>query len=101
MSRLPHLRSALAIGLALGFALLAQPGGAEPVPASSMVVSLVVQQSCLISASEGVSATAPAVSCLHGEPYLVSQSEAPAMQMASAVQFDSQRSSRAFWTVTF
>ena len=89
---------ALTIGLALSLSVLATGDAAEPAPAS-MVVSLVVQQSCLISAADD--SIAPAVSCLHGEPYLVSHADAAPMRMTSAAHFGAQRTANALWTVTF
>ncbi|WP_321889187.1 hypothetical protein [Paraburkholderia bannensis] len=89
---------ALAFGLALSLSVLATGDAAEPAPAS-MVVSLVVQQSCLVSAADD--SIAPAVSCLHGEPYLVSHADASALRITSAVNFGSQRTANALWTVTF
>jgi hypothetical protein len=97
MSRPLHPRHARAIGLALCVACFASNQAAEPAPAT-MIVSLVVQQSCLVT--EADDANAPAVNCLHGEPYLISQADAPSRFM-SAVQYDSRRATRALWTVTF
>ncbi|WP_322044504.1 hypothetical protein [Paraburkholderia sp. J67] len=89
---------ALASGLALSLSVLATGDAAEPAPAA-MVVSLVVQQSCLVSTADD--RVAPAVSCLHGEPYLVSPADASPMRMTSAAQFGAQRTANALWTVTF
>ncbi|HEV3430727.1 MAG TPA: hypothetical protein VG320_22835 [Paraburkholderia sp.] len=98
MSRPIRLWLALAFGLASSLSVLATGDAAEPAPAA-MVVSLVVQQSCLISAVD--ERIAPAVSCLHGEPYLVSQADASPMRISSAAQFGAQRTANALWTVTF
>ncbi len=98
MPRPIRLWLALAFGLALSLSVLATGDAAEPAPAS-MVVSLVVQQSCLISAADD--RVAPAVSCLHGEPYLVSQADPSSMRINSAVEFGAQRTANALWTVTF
>ncbi|MBN3858411.1 MULTISPECIES: hypothetical protein [unclassified Paraburkholderia] len=98
MSRPIRLWLALAFGLALSLSVLATGDAAEPSPAT-MVVSLVVQQSCLVSAVDD--SVAPAVSCLHGEPYLVSHADASPIRITSAVQFGAQRTANALWTVTF
>lgn len=98
MSRPIPPRLAKALGLALCLAFFASNKTAEPAPAS-MVVSLVVQQSCLVMEADG--AQAPAVNCLHGEPYLVSRADAPTVRFVSEVQYASHRAARAMWTVTF
>jgi hypothetical protein len=79
-------------------ALAALPGHAvEPAPAT-MVVSLVVPQSCVVN-SGGSAALAPVVTCLHGEPWLVSQTQAPAAALAPPSRL--RVAPDAIWTVVF
>lgn len=64
-----------------------------------MVVNFIVQQSCLVTQVDG--AEAPAVNCLHGEPFLVSTTDTPPARLMSTAQYDSRRAPKALWTVTF
>ncbi|MFD1561476.1 hypothetical protein ACFSHT_38500 [Paraburkholderia silviterrae] len=98
MSRSISPRFVKALCLAIWLALFASNKIAEPAPAS-MVVSLVVQQSCLVMEADAVDA--PAVSCLHGEPYLVSRGDAPVARFGSEVQYAAYRAASALWIVMF
>lgn len=94
MPALNFRRLALALAVPLLALALPQGGAAEPAPAT-MVVSLVVQQSCSVS-SAGGSAT-PVVSCEHGEPWLLSQTDMLAASTPSRL-----RAARdSVWTVVF
>ena len=90
--------SRLALALAALCALAAPPGQAvEPTPAT-MRVSLVVPQSCVVNSS-GSAALAPVVTCLHGEPWLVSEAQAPAAALAPSSRL--RVAPDAIWTVVF
>ena len=91
----------LALALAVPLLAFALPAGfaAEPAPAT-ILVSLVVQPSCVVNSNRSA-ALAPVVDCLHGEPWLVSQTATQGAASALASPSRLRVAPDAIWTVVF
>ncbi|QGZ66781.1 hypothetical protein [Paraburkholderia acidisoli] len=85
----------LVLVLAVPLLAFALPYGDAAEPAT-MLVSLVVQQSCVVS-SNGGTAIAPVVNCAHGEPWLLSQTDTTTGSAPSRLR----AAADSVWTVVF
>jgi hypothetical protein len=75
---------------------------ASPVDITSVPVTLSIQQSCLVhSSANDETAALPAVDCLHGEPYAISQVDRDPTHVPSPVLHEGGAASNGIWMVAF